>query len=235
MVAVQRESRKQRKLGAYAVISVALLVLLFVILFSKGETKTFIKRVKPKEVFFNVSHEEHKVDAPTCPYQSFNDLTSEELFPTKGNRHIVNPPKGGQLTLVCCETTRGFWSMVVRETWAPKGAARFLEMVTSRYLNSDIPLFRCIPNFLCQFGLSSDASLSKLFRESIPDDKNWLPEGPEHREKNGVKRFAKGYVAYAGGGKNSRNKQLIVSLTNVGTLAGGSPWEGMFFAQVFAF
>jgi hypothetical protein len=80
--------------------------------------------------------------------------------------------------------------------------------------------------FLCQFGLSSDASLSKLYKDTIEDDRNWLPEGKEHRQnKDGTKRFAEGYLAYAGSGKNSRNKQLIISLTNVGTLAGGSPWE----------
>jgi hypothetical protein len=41
----------------------------------------------------------------------------------------------------------------------------------------------------------------------------------------GVKRFAKGYLAYAGAGKNSRSNQLIVALEGNGPLAGGSPWE----------
>jgi hypothetical protein len=100
-------------------------------------------------------------------------------------------------------------------------------------MDSEIPLFRCIQNFICQFGLSSDASLSKLFKKSIQDDKNWLPEGPAHREHEGVKRFAKGYIAYAGGGKNSRNNQLIISLTDVGALAGGSPWEVCFLLPSF--
>jgi hypothetical protein len=59
----------------------------------------------------------------------------------------------------------------------------------------------------------------------MPDDRNWLPEGSKNREKNGVKRFAKGYLAYAGAGKNSRGTQLIVALADNGPLAGGSPWE----------
>ena len=40
-----------------------------------------------------------------------------------------------------------------------------------------------------------------------------------------MKRFAKGYLAYAGSGKNSRSNQLIVALESNGPLAGGSPWE----------
>lgn len=63
-------------------------------------------------------------------------------------------------------------------------------------------------------------------RGSLPDDRNWLPEGPDHRQnKIGVKRFASGYLAYAGSGKNSRGRQLIVALKDNGPLAGGSPWE----------
>ena len=41
--------------------------------------------------------------------------------------------------------------------------------------------------------------------KSLPDDPNWLPEGKDHRQNDvGVKRFAVGYLAYAGSGKNSR-------------------------------
>jgi cyclophilin family peptidyl-prolyl cis-trans isomerase len=168
-------------------------------------------------------------DAPTsrtCPYQSFSDLTDEERYPTKGKRHMVTPPKGDSLTLVCCDTTAGPWSIVVHERWAPLGAKRFLEMVQGGYFDYTVPLMRCIKGFLCQFGLSSDPDVSKHFRATIKDDKNWLPEGPTHRENSeGVKRFAKGYMAYAGGGEDSRNRQLIVSLKDNKPLAGGSPWE----------
>jgi cyclophilin family peptidyl-prolyl cis-trans isomerase len=164
-------------------------------------------------------------DAPTshtCPYQSFSDLTEEERYPIKGKRHMVSPPMGGSLTLVCCDTTAGPWSIVVHERWAPLGAKRFLEMVQSGYFDYTVPLMRCIKKFICQFGLSSDPEVSKYFKSTIQDDRNWLPEGPAHRQNSeGVKRFAKGYMAYAGAGKDSRNQQLIVSLVDVDWLAGG--------------
>jgi hypothetical protein len=48
----------------------------------------------------------------------------------------------------------------------------------------------------------------------------------------GTARFQKGYLAYAGAGKNSRGTQLIMSFQDNLFLGGGSPWE-VPFAQVF--
>ncbi|KAL3917892.1 MAG: hypothetical protein SGILL_004498 [Bacillariaceae sp.] len=161
-----------------------------------------------------------------CPYKSLKDLKDDQKQPTANERHMVQPPKGGKIHLVCCQTTQGILSIIAHEKWAPLGAKRFLEMVNSGYFNAQVPMMRCIPNFLCQFGLSSSKDKRKDFDKTIQDDPNWLPEGPDHRENAlGVKRFALGYLAYAGSGKNSRNKQLIVALKANGPLAGGSPWE----------
>jgi cyclophilin family peptidyl-prolyl cis-trans isomerase len=161
-----------------------------------------------------------------CPYQSMNDLTQDELHPAKGKRHMVTPPQGGSLYLVCCQTTKGTFNALVHEKWAPIGAMQFLQMVKSGYFSSTVPLMRCIKRFICQFGLNGSHMLNKKWRQGIPDDPNWLPEGPSHRKnEDGVSRFANGYLAYAGGGKNSRGNQFIVSLKDVETLAGGSPWE----------
>ena len=58
-----------------------------------------------------------------------------------------------------------------------------------------------------------------------PDDPSWLPLGPSNRERDGVKRYQPGYLAYAGAGKNSRGTQLIVAFNENAYLGGGSPWE----------
>ena len=159
-----------------------------------------------------------------CPYQSLEDLSDEERYPRAGERHMVDPPSGGNVTLVCCQTTKGPWNIVVREAWAPRGARRFLEMVTSGYFGHKVPLMRCVRNFLCQFGLAGE--ISQQFGSRLEDDPNWLPEGKQYREnENGVKRFAQGYFAYAGAGSASRTQQLIVALKGNGPLGGGSPWE----------
>ena len=163
-----------------------------------------------------------------CPYQSMDDFTIDELHPKAGMRHMITPPEGGKLSHVCCVTTKGPLSFVIHHRWAPIGAARVLEMVTTGYFSfgQGIPLMRCVKGFLCQFGIHSDTSKRPEFNSHLEDDVNWLPEGPDHRTNvDGIKRFAKGYLAYAGGGKNSRTKQLIMSLESNGPLAGGSPWE----------
>ena len=161
----------------------------------------------------------------TCPYQRLDDLTEPERYPkASGQRHMVDPPAGGKVTLVCCQTTVGPWSIVVHHKWAPLGAKRFLDLVTSNYFSNKVPLMRCVHNFLCQFGLAGPAS--RQFRKSINDDPNWLPEGPKHRQnERGVKRFQVGYLAYAGAGPRTRSIQLIVALNDNGPLGGGSPWE----------
>ena len=53
-----------------------------------------------------------------------------------------------------------------------------------------------------------------------------MKEGPDFRTNEyDAPRFAKGYFAYAGSGKNSRSNQLIVALGDNKRLGGGSPWE----------
>ena len=166
----------------------------------------------------------HTVDQ--CPYSKLDDLTEDELHPKQGDRHMITPPRGGRLTLVCCQTTKGPMNIVAHHKWAPLGAARFIKMVTQGYFQSGVPMMRCIHKFLCQFGLNADPQKAKDFRSSLPDDPFWLPTGPPGRQNDqGVKRFAQGYLAYAGSGPQTRSNQLFVALVANGPLAGGAPWE----------
>ena len=75
-------------------------------------------------------------------------------------------------------------------------------------------LMRCIKNFLCQFGIAGIPSETERYsgpQHKMIDDHNWLPEGPTHRTNElGVKRFAKGFLAYAGAGPNTRGVQVSV-------------------------
>jgi cyclophilin family peptidyl-prolyl cis-trans isomerase len=185
-----------------------------------------------------------ELNTNTCEYSHLRQLSNEQLHPTAtSTRHIVDPPKDTNLSLVCCLTTAGPWNILVHHSWAPIGAQRFLDMVDAYYFDADqpvidntntirstkqgyvgVPFMRCIKNFLCQFGLGS--KLQHQFHTSIQDDPNWIPEGPKHRVNSiGVKRYNTGYMAYAGSGNNSRSNQLIVALDNNGPLGGGSPWE----------
>jgi len=117
------------------------------------------------------------------------------------------------------------------KSWAPIGSRRFLDVVAasepSYFADPGVPMMRCMKNFLCQFGIPGDPAAGKRFRgRGMPDDEQWLPAGPDHMTNaRGVRRFPRGYMAYAGGGKNSRSNQFIMSLADNKRLGGGSPWE----------
>eukprot|EP01031_Cornospumella_fuschlensis_P025103 gene25103-30319_t len=149
-----------------------------------------------------------------------------EIPPDPDRRHIV-PPPAGPVTLVCCNTTKGVLNIEVHPSWAPLGAERFLHMVTHNFFSTQVPLFRALKKFLVQFGLAGDPQVQRHYWEMghLRDDPPWLPLGPPGRRINGIARYQKGYMGYAGAGKNSRDTQLIMALAENEGLGGGSPWE----------
>jgi cyclophilin family peptidyl-prolyl cis-trans isomerase len=155
------------------------------------------------------------------------DPNCRQNVPLDHRQHIVTPPSG-PVSLVCCKGTTGIFNIAVHHAWAPIGAQRFMNMTREGFFtHPGVPLFRALKNFLVQFGLHADTKVQTTWHRkgNIKDDKSWLPLGPDWREKNGIKRFLKGYLAYAGAGKNSRGTQLIMALNDNGPLGGGSPWE----------
>lgn len=149
-----------------------------------------------------------------------------EIPPDPERRHIV-PPPAGNVTLVCCNTTQGLLDIEVHPTWAPLGAERFLYMVRDRFFETEVPLFRALKGFLVQFGLAGDPEVQRRYHKmgNLVDDPPWLPLGPPGRQINGIKRYRKGYLGYAGAGKDSRGTQLILAFEDSAYLGGGSPWE----------
>ncbi|KAJ1432710.1 hypothetical protein B484DRAFT_327133 [Ochromonadaceae sp. CCMP2298] len=136
------------------------------------------------------------------------------------------PPPAGPVTLVCCNTTAGVLNIEVHPAWAPLGAARFLQMVRSGFFGTEVGLFRALKGFLVQFGLAGVPLVQKEYRKMrMVDDPQWLPPGPHNRQINGTKRFQRGYLSYAGAGKDSRGTQLILAFEDSLGLGGGSPWE----------
>ena len=77
-------------------------------------------------------------------------------------------------------------------------------MVENGFFSSEVAFFRALAGFLVQFGIAGDPKVQAKFDEShggrggLPDDPQWLPPGPPGREINGVARFQKGYLSYAG-------------------------------------
>ena len=87
-----------------------------------------------------------------------------------------------EFEIVVCKSTQGPLEIHVVREWSPRGAARFLELVDDGYF-SDLALFRCVRNFLCQFGYK-DLAFNKWSDKKFPDDdKSKAPS-----------RFKRGYV-----------------------------------------
>jgi cyclophilin family peptidyl-prolyl cis-trans isomerase len=123
-----------------------------------------------------------------------------------------------------CVTTKGNFIVQVHHDWAPLGASHFLALVADNFF-TDIALFRCVPKFLAQFGISADPAKKHWHNEVIADD----PHGDEMR--HGLKKYQ---VSYAGSGKHSRSTHLFVAYEDLPGL-GKSDWEGghdLFFSSL---
>ena len=115
---------------------------------------------------------------------------------------------------VSCETTKGPLLIEIYRDWAPLGADRFLELVRDGFY-TDIALFRCVRDFLTQFGISDKPKYKHWHNKNIPDDP------PLHIP------IRKNYLSYAGGGANTRSTQLFIAFEDLNFL-GKEPWETPF-------
>lgn len=97
------------------------------------------------------------------------------------------------------ETTRGDFTMDVTRAWAPVGVDRFYNLVKHHYYDN-IVVFRAVPGFVVQFGISSYPAVNAAWRNAdIQDD----PVTQSNK---------RGYVTYAKTGQpNSRSTQVFIS------------------------
>lgn len=96
--------------------------------------------------------------------------------------------------------------------WSPIGAKRFLELVDDGYFNH-LPLFRCMQNFICQFGPALPSAHVKIY-PPITDDP----------PRSDLRSFREGYVSFAGYAPNTRETDLFIALAAAPSL-GTQPWE----------
>ena len=67
------------------------------------------------------------------------------------------------------KTTRGEFTVTAHADWAPRGAERFHELVTSGFF-TDVAFFRVLDGCVAQFGISGDPESSARWRSTIQDD-----------------------------------------------------------------
>jgi len=117
-------------------------------------------------------------------------------------------------------TTKGDFVVEVTRAWAPRGADRFYNLVKYRFYDG-APIFRVIPGFVVQFGISPRPEVSQAWeRATISDD-------PVTQSNT------RGMVTFATAGANTRTTQIFINLgdnsnlNKMGFSAFGKVVEGM--------
>ena len=102
---------------------------------------------------------------------------------------------------------KGSFTWEVDDSWAPKGAARFREMMDDNFFKG-IRFFRVISGFMAQFGISGDPKKAAEWRQKrITDD-------PVTQSNT------RGMVSFATSGPNSRTTQMFINFGNNANLDG---------------
>lgn len=106
------------------------------------------------------------------------------------------------MAIVRFECSHGDFTCEIHEDWAPKGVARFMELVEGGYFQ-DTYFFRVVSKprpFVVQFGIHGDPDVSSVWRNNtIQDDPNRQPN-------------MAGTITFATSGANSRTTQLFINL-----------------------
>lgn len=99
------------------------------------------------------------------------------------------------------ETSRGPFTVAITRANAPHGADRLHELVSIGYF-SGVRFFRMVPGFIVQFGIHGDPAVNAAWsKATIPDDPMRV-------------RNARGTIAFAAAGPNTRATQLFISTGN---------------------
>ena len=118
-----------------------------------------------------------------------------------------NTPQDASVYKVKFETSAGDFTIEVHPEWAPIGAERFKELVEASYYD-DCRFFRVVKDFMVQFGLNGDPSVTSQWRsQNIKDD--------PVQESN-----TRGKVTFATAGPNTRTTQIFINFGNNSFLDG---------------
>ncbi len=112
------------------------------------------------------------------------------------------------------DTTRGKFIIEVNPSLSPIGAERFLQLVKDRFF-TNVPIYRIIPAFVMQFGISLDESKKHWHKNTIEDDPNINVK---------VTKYS---LCFAGSGPNTRSTSLFIAFRTLNWL-GEAPWETPF-------
>jgi peptidyl-prolyl cis-trans isomerase A (cyclophilin A) len=96
-------------------------------------------------------------------------------------------------------TTRGEFTLAVTRAWAPLGADRFFTLVKHHFYDNS-SIFRVVPNFVAQFGISAYPPVTAAWR------------GTDIKDDPVTQSNKKGYITFATSGPNTRTTQVFINL-----------------------
>lgn len=150
-----------------------------------------------------------KTDTPSAGEKQDSDsgldtAALEKKYPPKvvivSNESM--PQETPEKFTVMFECSNGWFAVECHRDWAPNGVDRFYQLVKDKFF-TDLRVFRVVPGFVAQFGISGDPSVSQKWAEAnIPDD----PVVQSNIE--GTLTFA------AASAPNTRSTQLFINLAD---------------------
>ena len=99
------------------------------------------------------------------------------------------------------QTSRGPFLVTARRHWAPIGVDRFYYLARHDYFRG-ARFFRVIEGYVAQFGLSGDTAINRAWR------------GRRIADEPVLHTNARGTIAFARGGANTRSVQLYINLVD---------------------
>jgi cyclophilin family peptidyl-prolyl cis-trans isomerase len=101
--------------------------------------------------------------------------------------------------VIAFHTSQGRFDAMAHKDWSPTGVWRLYELVNSHFYDGD-RFFRGVKGFVAQFGLAGDPKLNDAWHSRCMAD-----EPVRHTN-------ARGTIAFARGGANTRSVQLYINL-----------------------
>jgi len=144
--------------------------------------------------------------ATTAPKQSTTTkkpATSATATHSTYDRALLHPAllkdKAPDTYVVKFVTTRGDFTITVTRAWAPLGADRFYNLVKHHFYDNAM-VFRAVPNFVTQFGISSYPAVSAAWKKT------------EFKDDPVSQTNKKGSIVFATAGPNTRTTQVFINL-----------------------
>lgn len=97
------------------------------------------------------------------------------------------------------ETTQGNFQIEAKREWSPLAVDRLYQLIQSGFYDSTA-LFRVVPGFVVQFGISNDSLLNKFWNQ-----RTFIDEPV-------IKTNNRGTIAFARDGEQTRTTQIFINL-----------------------